>query len=254
MKTFFVIIFFLSLFNLNSENIPEVPFSFDKNTVLLFHFNRGPNARSGFPSGPEGKIKGCTWVLKGKFGACLFFNGKKDCVEVVLNEKILPERIVEMWIKPEKDEKNLRIIYHEVESPGCNSLFILQPDGRIRYQRIYCGIEKDTIVSKSKVVFNKWNYIAFKIDGRKDRIEFLINEEKEGPYDALIADSVSRIGIGGQVEGEKTSFLSFYGYIDEIRIKRVNSEDQYNRDTNYTYFYLTGKKFNGIHWNKLEDG
>jgi len=200
--------------------LPQRPFKKDATTILLWHLDRGPGARSGFPGGPKGRIHDAGWQVKGKFRACLKFAGK-GVVETRIQNPQLPKRKLELWLNPAKTaDKKPRVIFNEVESPGCSSVLMIENDGSLRYQRVYTGTANESVRSSIKISCGKWTHVAVHIDAPRKQVAFFINGTPAGNAEMPLSESISRFGLGGPTPSEGIPFTGFAGLIDEIRITR----------------------------------
>ena len=189
--------------------------------ILYWHLDRGPHARSAFPGGPKGKLQGPQWTVKGKTRAGLRFDGKASLVETALKDSYLPRRRMELWINPSPaaDEK-ARVIWNELESPGCSSVLLIDPESRLRYQRVYTGKAGESVRSEKIIPLNKWTHIALHIDAPAKHIAFWVDGLPAGAGRMTLSETISRFGLGGALPAEGIPFPSFFGVLDEMKISK----------------------------------
>jgi len=199
---------------------PEKAFGKNDATALLWHLDRGPAARSAFAGGPSGKVRSAKWVTNGRFRACLDFGGATSVVETAALAAQLPGRRTELWLAPvAAGGSKARVVWHEIESPGCESALLLEPDGTLRYQRVYTGTNREAARSRLKVPFGRWSHVAVDIDAPGKTVRFFISGKRAGEGEMPLSESISRFGLGGVLGGGMMSEPSFAGRIDEVRIR-----------------------------------
>ena len=199
---------------------PEAPFQADESTVLLWRLDRGPQARSAVPDGPEGKVSGAAWETNGKFKACLSFREGGGLVEATLAKSQLERRRIDLWVNPRAATKPV-VLLHEYESPGCNTVLLLEPQGNLKYQRVYCGKPVDSVTSTAKVESGKWSHLALEVCSDVKKVRFFINGKSSGEGTMLLSGTVTRFGLGSGLPGEVIPFAPYRGLIDEVRIERI---------------------------------
>ena len=214
---------FLSLSNSLAETkMPmwQKPYSVDKNTILLSHLDRGPYARNKANPQKRGKIDKVTWKLKGKFRACLFFDGNSSLSFERLSW-VYPARRIEMWIQADKPSIGPVVLYNEVESPGCNTLMLLRKDGTLVYQRWYCGKELDKVVTRKKISFKKWNHIAVEMFEKQNEVKIILNGKQVVKGTAFVPGSTTFFSVGLGYIKEGIKYPGFKGKIDELRVSKI---------------------------------
>jgi len=202
----------------------EAPAEASAGDVVVLHWrlDRGPSARSAFAGGPKGKLHGAKWTVKGKSRACLRFNAEGDLVEAAIKDPQLPRRRLELWLNPARPlGKDARVVWNELESPGCSSVLLIEPDGHLRYQRVYTGKPGESARSARKVPPGKWTHVAVVIDASAKKVAFFVDGKPAGVATMTLSETLSRFGLGAGLPAEAIPFPSFSGRLDEMKITRL---------------------------------
>jgi len=96
---------FFGQFQVAGNTAPDKPFRADPNTVLLLHFDKAdglPQDSSAFKNHPD--YNTAKYSAQGRFGGCLYFDGKSAYLKIPdsesLNLRDSREMTIEAWVKP----------------------------------------------------------------------------------------------------------------------------------------------------------
>ncbi|MCD6221422.1 LamG domain-containing protein [bacterium] len=225
---FFSFVFAFSTILIASSN--GGPYTADKNTVLLLHFNEGKGIPRDFSIHKQKiEIKGCNWV-EGKFGKALRFNGKDDFVRIKSNDSlaIVGDITIEAWIKP-LTVSGSQVIVSRRPSIG--------PDYITYVFRIGEGGRLEFLLSNPRtvrwrtnpcIIPGRWSHVAVVREAGKAP-KFYLNGvlqvsgqcQGKSKKDAYIPPYPIDTTIGAGAEG---SYHFFNGIIDEVRISNIPRE------------------------------
>ena len=175
---------------------------------------------------------------KGKFGACLYFDGDPakvlrlaDCADVQFGKD---DFSIELWMSPgtfeiEADDKRRRFM-EKIGFPEVWWCFDVLPDGKIKVEISDSNKVGLGGVSKASLVLNKWNHVAIVMDRVKFKLKVFLN----GALDSVI--NVPRNFKGTlDVEGKDyvlgSAWQAYIGLIDDVKIfKRVLQDEEIKAD------------------------
>lgn len=213
------------IFNLNGksedDNSVVKPFSNDQHTVLLMHFDE----RQGLPRdsstfGNNAIKNTAEWIRNGKFGSCLYFNGKNSYVEIPnsasLNIKD-GEITIEAWVKPEPGKGEYPAI---VSKYGAGGGYLLTPVGSLNYKTFFF-LRRDSqrymsLAADQPLPLGEWSHIAAVRD-KDGRMKMFIN----GIEQSIRKDFVSAFASDGIPLRIGKYGNCFTGAIDEVRISNI---------------------------------
>ncbi len=209
----------------NAWSKTDVPYSIDKDTVTLWHFdeNKGEVAKDKSKNRNNGQIVGATWC-EGRFGSALKFDGKSyvDCGD---DDSLNPESAltVETWIRLTNTDFEgkswVTIVNNESYMAGYHIQFYLghlacsigTSDGAFTVQ---IG-DSDYL---KQIYDTRWHHVAMTYDGKLLSLYYDGNLMGSTAATGEIKPSTYSLWIGG-MNWAKSRF--FEGEIDEVRISNI---------------------------------
>ncbi|MDD5598930.1 MAG: PQQ-binding-like beta-propeller repeat protein [Victivallaceae bacterium] len=143
----------------------EQPFTNDKHTVLLMHFDEGRGLPEDASAYKNNAVKNSAkWIPDGKFGGALYFDGRQGFVQIPDSKSLNikdGELTIEAWIKPDNYTGNYPAIVNKYKGSGG---YLVSTHRKSGYMLRFFLRKNDkifsTIYSVDKLALNKWRHIA----------------------------------------------------------------------------------------------
>ena len=177
--------------------------------------------------GNDGILVGNPWLIEGKFGNALAFNGRNDWVKVPHDDSLTVDKDVTVmaWIKTSQHTGPAGAPWQGIIAKGNNPRsysFYTEVGGGLH---LSVGEFQGAKRSKLRVRLNQWQHVVAQVDSSVHR--YWINGESAGNFviNAKLPGRADRAAVlvGNSHENART----FRGLIDEVRIwNRALSEDE----------------------------
>jgi hypothetical protein len=226
----------LILVTLLASVLPSLPVMAPSSDLVgLWHFDEGSGTAASDDSdyGNHGTLKPTgsepSWVVVGKLGGALSFDGTNDYVEVPDSLSLdVDDVTIEAWIYIDATigtgQRN--VVRKGHLGDRCYGLDIGVPGAR----KIRGWVNKGPAGGSTALVANglttlttgQWHHVAMTYDGTNVRVYVDgVLDGTSGVGAGDIFDNALSVRIGGQASGDNGGALAFKGKIDEVRIYKI---------------------------------
>jgi glucose/arabinose dehydrogenase len=206
-----------------SSTVPVASYSFNAGSGTTLADTSG--------SGNNGTLSGATWVVGGRYGGALSFDGLNDWVTVpdAASLDLRTGMTVEAWVKPSSLANTWRTVAVKETSGGLvYSLFANSSANRPNGHVIAGGTYRE-VVGGAQIALNAWTHLAITYDGANVRL--YVNGTQAGTLAAT--GTMATSGMPFRIGGNSVWNEWFKGLIDELRVyNRALSASEIQNDMN----------------------
>ncbi|MFH0797352.1 MAG: LamG domain-containing protein [Candidatus Omnitrophota bacterium] len=211
------------------------PFTPDKSTLFLMHFDEGTGQVAGDSSvnKNDGKLVDTDWEKQGRFGSAVAFHGESGFIRLGSISKTLDlgtgDFTIEAWIKGNSFKSECAIFADGAITyiPGIFLFVSSRGDGMVRAQICFSpgGSENNVNLAGAATVVTtgEWHHVALVVK-RSSSMAIYLDGKENGKIDisakagaSLSNNEEGYIGAWGNNPG----WNSFDGLIDELRLSNI---------------------------------
>ncbi|MDD5597513.1 MAG: metallophosphoesterase N-terminal domain-containing protein, partial [Victivallaceae bacterium] len=197
------------------------PFTSDKHTVLLLHFDEGKGLpRDSSSCGNNPTVNKAEWLSAGKFGSCLYFDGKSGFLAIPDSKSLNisdGEITIEAWVKPEPSTANYPAIISKYSIKGG---YFLTGSSSAALARFFLRADPQrafALNSDKPLPVGEWSHIAG-VRYKDGNVKLFVNG-KEQAMKTTFASTFASPGVYLRIGNYYGDY--FAGAIDEVRISTV---------------------------------
>lgn len=212
-------------FSIVTPNEVGGPYLYDKNTLLLLHFDNDLNNRSNATPNAVGDVLNLTGEASTIANLGLSYkNNSALSVPYHANLSLTGDWTIEAWVKltAYNANSNMYIFWKPGDTDAYQSNYSLEVNpwwGNVFYGYYFSGLNNRIGVTGNTPALNEWYHVAFTRDSKNKSIQVIVHDknrqqisltnETYTPEESYVNTKDLFIGTG------------FSGYIDEVRISNV---------------------------------
>jgi hypothetical protein len=213
------------VFTILKNNLVGGPYLFDKNTLLLLHFDNDLNNRAYASGDAAGSVEN---IQSDETRISEFGNAYQTLTTATIkntpNLSLTGDWTIEAWVKPTAINPNIN--NYILTKPGDTDPYISNYSLEINpwwsnsfHGFFFSGPDSRTGKSLQSVTLNEWYHVAFIRDTKNNQIRIIVRDKNRNK----IADGVQSYETNAVLVNSKDLIIGsgFSGYIDELRISNV---------------------------------
>jgi hypothetical protein len=201
------------------------PYTCDANTILLWHFDEGsgPTAFDACANHFDGAVV-ADWTVAGRFGSGLDFSGPEGSkyVWIADDDRLTPGApaapqpvTIDVWIRPTRLDLVNQMIVHKYQNhvPANSDYLLLLTNDVLGF-----GTRGSEVLQATLPDVDRWYHVTAIANGADSRL-YVDGALAEAGFLSPVPNGTAPFTVGGCINACAGNNYSFWGTIDEVRLK-----------------------------------